>query len=94
MRLHQLRRFASLSKTAKVVSDGKTYELANVSESEPLNNASLEAAVSEIRGAARSIAAGQAKVVRAVEENTEALYQPVVPSYEKGKLTGAHRARK
>lgn len=84
MRPHQLRRFASLSKAVRVVSGGKTYDLTEVEET----------VTSDLDGAAAQILAGQQKLLKAVEANTEALYQPVVPSYDKGKLVGAQRARK
>lgn len=81
MRPHELRRFAILSKSVRVVSRGKTYELDEIEEP------SLDDAIAEIRS-------GQKRLLKAVEANTEALYQPVVPSYENGKLVGAQRARK
>lgn len=83
MRPHELRRFASLSKAVRVVSCGKTYDLNDV---EPVEQ-KADNAMAEVLSVQR-------RLLKAVETNTEALYQPVVPSYEKGKLVGAQRARK
>lgn len=94
MRLHDLRRFASLSKSVRVESGGKTYDLKYFAEPERLDKAGLESAVSEIRGASKSISEGQEQVLRAVESMTEAIYQPVVPEYDaQGRLRGAKRVR-
>lgn len=92
MRLHQLRRFASLSKTARVVSDGTTYDLAEVAEPETLSKATLEAAVSEIRGAAKDIAESQKQVARGMETLVEAINKPTQAVFDKsGKVIGSRK---
>lgn len=54
-----------------------------------------DGALNQVREAVSSVNAGQAEVVKSVNENTEALYQPVKPAYFKdGKLMHAQRVKK
>jgi hypothetical protein len=54
-----------------------------------------DGALNQVKEAVSSVNAGQAEVVKSVNENTEALYQPVKPAYFKdGKLMHAQRVKK
>lgn len=92
MRPYEARRFSELAagRPVRIVTDGKTYASEEIP---PLTKADLETAVSEIRGAAKNISESLGAVVTGQKEITEALYQPVEPVMEKGRVVGARRRR-